>query len=280
MISMLQPLLVGNAIRVFIEPPAGAKSWRVLKKASDTFTGEADTSAVVVYEGDEKVFIDSAVASTPNGIRLYYKAYYQTALNVWVPSASNSAIPAAIYEETTTDVQSIVRERLEAFLKTECDRGNFLTDIGYIQVYTAPPSLEQNLLFPLVTIMLDHEIPAERGIGECIGDEFDNFGFSWMDTDGWIADVQLQITGWSLNSDERIELRKALRRFVLANLPIFDSHGMTLVSLSQQDVDALNGEFGVPMYQTMGAFTCQAPVQIGGKVGAISTVISGSSNNG
>ena len=56
MISMLQPLIAGNAIRVFIEPITGAKYWRVLKKASDTFSGHDDQSAVLVYEGDEKVF--------------------------------------------------------------------------------------------------------------------------------------------------------------------------------------------------------------------------------
>ena len=39
MISLVQTLHVGNALRLFIEPPAGAVIWRVYRKASDTLTG-------------------------------------------------------------------------------------------------------------------------------------------------------------------------------------------------------------------------------------------------
>lgn len=282
MISMLQPLIAGNAIRIFIEPISGAKYWRVLKKASDNFSGHDDPSAVLVYEGDEKIVVDAQVASTPNGTLLFYRAYYWNG-TAWVASASRSATPAATYEEHTTDTMSIVRERLEAFLLVEVERGNFLTDLGYIQVYTAPPSLDQNIRFPVVTITLENESPAERGIGESIsGDEFDYPGMSWFDSEGWLADVQLQITGWSLNSDERIELRKALRRFVAANLQVFDAYGLTLISMSQSDVDAVNGEYGgTNIYQTIGNFSCQAPVRVGSNVNTtVADVISRSINNG
>lgn len=282
MISMLQPLIAGNAIRVFIEPISGAKYWRVLKKASDTFSGHDDQSAVLVYEGDEKVVVDASVAATPNGTMLFYRAYYWNG-TAWVSSVSRSATPAATYEEHTTDTMSIVRERLEAFLLVEVERGNFLTDLGYIQVYTAPPSLDQNIRFPVVTITLENESPAERGIGENIsGDEFDYPGMSWFDSEGWLAEVQLQITGWSLNSDERIELRKALRRFVAANLQVFDAYGMTMVNMSQSDVDAVNGEYGgTNIYQTIGNFSCLAPVRVGSNVNTtVADVISRSINNG
>lgn len=282
MISMLQPLIAGNAIRVFIEPISGAKYWRVLKKASDTFSGHDDQSAVLVYEGDEKVVVDASVAATPNGTMLFYRAYYWNG-TAWVDSVSRSATPAATYEEHTTDTMAIVRERLEAFLLVEVERGNFLTELGYIQVYTAPPSLDQNIRFPVVTITLENESPAERGIGENIsGDEYDYPGMSWFDSEGWLADVQLQITGWSLNSDERIELRKALRRFVAANLQVFDAFGLSLVSMSQSDVDAVNGEYGgTNIYQTIGNFSCQAPVRVGSNVNTtVADVISRSINNG
>ena len=177
MISMLQPLIAGNAIRIFIEPISGAKYWRVLKKASDNFSGHDDPSAVLVYEGDEKIVVDAQVASTPNGTLLFYRAYYWNG-TAWVSSASRSATPAATYEEHTTDTMSIVRERLEAFLLVEVERGNFLTDLGYIQVYTAPPSLDQNVRFPVVTITLENESPAERGIGENISGDDQSANFN------------------------------------------------------------------------------------------------------
>lgn len=281
MISLVQPLHVGNALRLFIEPPSGAVRWKVLRKASDTFAGHDDPSAMVAYEGDERVVVDSA--SLPNDVMAFYRPYYQSASGAWSAGATAYGTPAAIYEEHTTDAMSLVRARLEAGLKIEVERGNLLNDLGYIQVYTAPPSLEQNLFFPLVTITLENEDSDTRGIGENIsGDEFDAVGFNWLESEGWLANVQLTIVGWSLNSDERIELRKAIRRVVVANLPVFAAQGIDQVNLSMNDIDAVNGEYGAPIYQVMANFSCVAPVRVGGRVGAIESVNStlGVSNNG
>ena len=107
------------------------------------------------------------------------------------------------------------------------------------------------------------------------GDEFDAVEFGWEETDGWLADVNLQIIGWCLNADERSALRKSLRRIILGILGVFAADGLELVTLEQSDVDSLNGEYGVPgMFQTVNTFTCLAPVRVGGNVDAISSVIS------
>lgn len=273
MISMVQPLHVGNALRLFIEPLAGAVRWRVLRKGSDTFAGPEDPSALVVYEGDERVFVDSA--SLPNEVMAFYRPYYTTDGIAWTAGTTAYGTPAAIYEEHTTDAMSLVRARLEAGLKVEVERGNLQNELGYIQVYTAPPSLEQNLFFPLVTITLENDSSETRGIGENIsGDQFDAIGFDWLESEGWLADVQITIVGWSLNSDERIELRKAIRRIIIANLEVFAAEGMDQVNLSMSDVDAVNGEYGAHVYQVMANFSCTAPVRVGGRVGAIEAVTS------
>lgn len=270
MISFIQRIAIGNALRVFIEPPDGATRWRVLRKGSDTFSGHDDASALVAYEGDLKSFVDSQ--SLQNDIMAFYRPYYFIN-GSWEEGATANATPVANYEDLTTDVLSMVRDRIEAGLKVECDRGNFSTELGYIQVYTAPPSVEQNLRFPLVTVHLTDEGPQERGIGEYIGgDEFDSDAFDWSDSEGWLAQVQLSIMGWSYNSDERIELRKALRRIVLANLPVFADSGFDQVNFSQQDVDAVNGEYGPPIYQVLCSFSCTAPVRVGSTVDAITDV--------
>jgi hypothetical protein len=268
MISLVQPLHVGNALRLFIEPPTGAVRWRVLRKAADTFAGHDDPGALVAYEGDDRIFVDSAYL--PNDVMAFYRPYYTTGGTVWTAGPTATGTPSASYEEHTTDVMSLVRERLESGLKVEVERGNLINDLGYIQVYTAPPSLEQNLLFPLVTMTLESEQSEIRGIGENIsGDFFDDVGFNWLESEGWIADVQLTIVGWSLNSDERIELRKAIRRVVIANLQVFADRGIDQVNLSMNDVDAVNGEYGAPIYQVMANFSCVAPVRVGGRVGAV-----------
>lgn len=273
MITMVQPLHAGNALRLFIEPPAGAVRWRVLRKGSDTFSGDPDDpSALVAYEGDERVVVDAL--SLPNDVMAFYRPFYQSESGAWTSGSTAYGTPASIYEEHATDVMWLVRSRLEAGLKVEVERGNLVHELGYVQVYTAPPSLEQNILFPLVTITLENESSSIRGIGENIsGDEFDAIGFDWLESEGWLADVQLSVVGWSVNSDERIELRKAIRRVVLANLPVFAAHGIDQVNLSMSDNDAVNGEYGAPVYQVMASFSCVAPVRVGGRVDAISEVI-------
>lgn len=276
---MVQPLHVGNALRLFIQPTAGAVRWRVLRKGADTFVDENDPAAFVAYEGNELVVVDNSFLV--NEQMAFYRPYYTVNGTTWTAGPTASGTPVASYEEHSTDVLGLVRDRLETGLKVECDRGTFTPELGYIQVYTAPPSMEQDLRFPLVTISMETEDPAERGIGEVIsGDEFDSIGFEWDESEGWLARVQLSIVGWSLNSDERIELRNAIRRLVIANLPVFADKGMDQVSLSLSDVDAVSGEYNAAMYQVIGNFSCIAPVRVSGKTPAIREVISRSINDG
>lgn len=271
MISMIQPLHIGNAIRLYLEPPTAAVEWKVLRKGSASFSGHDDPSALLAYQGDENVIVD--VEGLQNEQIQFYCAFYTSDRSTWSAGNVVSATPRAIYEDHTTDVLSYLRERLEAGLLVECQRGNFQPEIGYIQVYTAPPSLERDLRFPLVTLHLESEQPGERGLGEVIsGDVFDSIGFDWQESEGWLARVQITIVGWSLNSDERIELRKAIRRLIIANMSVFDSLGWVQIDLSQQDVNAINGEYPSPIYQVMSTFSCVAPVRVSGKVDAVSQV--------
>lgn len=279
MISTVQPLHVGNALRLFIDPPAGAVRWKVLRKGSNSFSGHDDATAVVAHDGDERVIVDSAFLQ--NGVMAFYRPFYTADGVVWTAGPTASGTPAATYEDHTTDVFSVLQQRLEAGLLVECQRGNFATDLGYIQVYTASPSLERDLALPLVTVHLENEEPGVRAIGEDLGgDQFDAIGFDWSDDDGWLANVSITMIGWSLNSDERTELRKAIRRIVVANLPVFEAAGFVTVSLSQQDIDAVGGEYPAPIYQVMNTFTCQAPVRVGGRAPAVREIISQRSNDG
>lgn len=258
---MVQPLPVGNALRLFLEPPPAFDRWKVLRKGSDTIAAHNDAEAIVVHDGDARVFIDSA--SLRNDERVYYRPFYtQDDGASWVPGPSNFGTPAATYAEATTDVLSFLRERLEAGLAEEVRRGNLVNDLGYVQVFVATPSLEQDLVFPLVTLHLEKEDPAERAVGEEIG----GYGFDAIgdDTEGWLADTSVAIIGWDKNGDGRIELRKALRRLVLANMPLFADRGWTDINFSMEDVDAVNGEYPAPLYQAVGNFTCVAPTRVTG----------------
>ena len=91
MISIVQPLHIGNALRLFIEPPAGAVRWRILRKGSDSFVDHDDQGALVVYEGDDKVVIDSA--HLQNEVMAFYRPFYTSDGITWAagPTASGSA---------------------------------------------------------------------------------------------------------------------------------------------------------------------------------------------
>lgn len=279
MIAMIQPLPVGNALRLFIQPPTGAVRWKVLRNGSGNFSGHDDGSSIVAYEGDSHVTVDAAFLQ--NEVMAFYKPFYTSDGVTWTAGSVASGTPVGTYEEFTTDVMTLLRERLEAGLLVEVQRGNLVNELGYVQVYTAAPSMERDLRMPLVTLHLDDESPAERGVGEYLADEFDAIGQEWTDTEGWLANVRIMIIGWSLNGDERIELRKAIRRIVLANLPVFEDKGLALVNLTQQDMDAVGGEYPAPIFQVMNTFTCLAPVRVGARSKSwVGEVISARSNNG
>jgi len=276
MISIVQPLSVGNALRLYFEPPAGALRWKVLRNGSGVFSGHDDPNALLVYEGDDRVITDTE--SLQNSILQYYGPFYSSDGMAWTAGPIASGTPAATYEDRTTDVLSELRDRLEAGLKVECDRGVFSTEIGYIQVFSGPPLNDLGRI-PMLSLHLESEEPSERFLGEEVAsDSFDAIGFDITESEGWLADVRVQIVAWSLNGDERKELRKAIRRLIIANLPVFEGFGWSQVSLSQQDVDAVSGEYDAPMFQVLNTFTCVAPARVTSNVDAIREVISGAIN--
>lgn len=271
---MVQPLHVGNALRLHMRPPAASLRWRVLRRADPGFTGpQATDEQVAVYEGSEPVFLDTAFLM--NDVMVFYRAYYFTSADETVYTESNVAhgTPAASYREQSDDVLTFLRERLEVGLKVEVERGVLAHENGYIPVYNAAPALEETIRFPVVTVHLESDDPTERGIGEVItNDVFDSIGDVWGESEGWISATRVTVIGWSQNSDERIELRKALRRLIVANLQVFASKGWQQIEFGSQDIDSINGEFPVPFFQVMGNFTCLAPVVVGGDVEPIHEV--------
>lgn len=272
MISMVEPLHAGNALRLFIEPPTGAIEWKILRKGSGTFAGVGDPSALMVYQGGENVIVDTN--SLQNGVMAFYCPFYTTDGQTWTPGPVSNGTPNANYAEHTTDVLTDLRQRLEAGLFVECQRGNFQTELGYIQVFIGPVPLDQNQRFPLVSIQMEGEDPSERSLGEMLSaDSFDSIGGDWDESEGWLSNVRITVQGVAINSDERNELRKALRRVVLANLPVFEGLGWSQPSLqTHADDNAVNGEFPAPLFITNNTFSCVAPVRVGGPVDAITDV--------
>jgi hypothetical protein len=269
MISMVIPLSAGNALKVFLMPPADAQKWRVLRKESDTFTDQNDATAFNAYEGTETYFVDSS--GLQNGVPEFYQAFYWNG-TAWSGSTPNSGTPTATYGDRSTDPLSFLRDRLEAGLAVEVARGALLPASGVIEVVNASPQYEP-ARWPIVSVILVAENPVERAIGELYeADSFDSESGLWTESEGWLSHVQINVSGWTENSDERIELRKALRRIVIANLPVFDAQGFAQIEFPQNDMDMVGGEYPAPVYQTSGTFTCLAPVIVGDSVDVITDV--------
>jgi hypothetical protein len=270
MIVMLEPLSVGNAVRVILNPPAGSIYWRVLRNTTGVFPSENDPNSMLVSEGIDPAPVDTA--SLVNGIQYFYCVFYWSG-TAWTAAAPASCIPNAAYQDGSTDAMTVVMNRLAAGLKVEVQRGALSPESGAIQVLSAPPSI-QDVRWPVVTVHLLSEAPAERGVGEFLVAATPDLQSSglWDESEGWLARVQLAVMGWSQNPDERIALRQALRRLIVANLPVFDANGMVEIEFSQQDVDAVSGEYPAAVYQTAGTFTCMAPVIVGDQIGTITDV--------
>jgi len=261
MIVMLEPLSVGNAIRVILGPPCGSVYWTILRNTTGEFPGVTDPASQVVYTGKNVSALD--FSGLTNGTTYYYCPFYWDG-TTWTSDAPISAVPEVTYQDSSTDAMSVVLERLTVGIANELSAKSLVANSGVIQVLSAPPVF-QDTRFPVVTVHLLSEAPSERAIGELlIGDHQDLENPSLWDTsNGWLARVQLAVIGWTQNPDERIAIRKVLRRLMVANLPVFDASGMVEIEFSQQDVDAISGEYPANVYQSLGTFTCMAPVIVG-----------------
>jgi hypothetical protein len=272
MISSVRPLYVGNALQVTLAPPAGAVQWRILRKETNTFTDQDDPGALLAFEGRDTVVTD-AEPGLVNETPIYYKPFYQDDAGAWSTAPAVSGTPLATYEEHSTDVLRLVRNRLEDGLKVEVQRGTFVLEGGrdVIAVYSAPPAAGAVDL-PVVTVHLASERAEASAMGELIVPDTLLPGGDWLEHEGREADVQLEIVGWCLNPDERIAMRQAIRRLLMANLGVFAAAGMNEVAFQFQDLDAINGEYAANVYQAMCTLTCKAPVVVINRVTPIADV--------
>lgn len=272
-ITFLQPLSVGNALRVFISPPIGAKSWRVLRNSSGVFSGYNDPGASVIHDGTDLFVMDTSALL--NGQVYYYGLFWFNG-TVWEADGINHATPNPTMAQLGTDVLSVVRDRLDAGLAVFVSRGELHHKQGHIQVLTAPPLFEDTI-WPVVTVHMQSDSSAERAIGEIMGiDGIDGGGLA-VEYTGWLSRYQLLIVIWCLNPDERNTLRRAVKNLLIANLPVFDAADMDQIDVTQTDTEDFQS-FSAPVYQTMTTLTCLAPSVIGGtdylvNIGSVNVVL-------
>lgn len=267
MIALIQTLPIGNALRVHLRPPDGASRWRLLRKPADAFAGHDDPAAHLVLDSDqETVALDRG--GLVNGQTYFYRSFALVGGD-WVASPSVGAIPQQELEDRSVDVLSLVRERLEMGLQADIDAGRLRHRFGRVPVLTAPPVFEDTA-WPVVVVHLQSDAPSVHGLGMVLDPGLADENGDWTDMEGYLSAVNLTIAGWSLNPDERIALRKALKRVLIGNMPVFDDAGMVNIDTQFSDTEDFQS-YSAPVYQAVCQFSCLAPSAVNG-LGAVPTI--------
>jgi hypothetical protein len=273
MVAAVSPIPVGNALRVQLAPPVGATFWKLFRNTTNVFTGPTDTASTLVTNSNEPVIYD--VTGLSNGTTYYYAASYWNGAAWTSDAAGTPGVPASSYVDQSTDALTLLRDRVDAGLANEIALAHLTPGEnanGLIAVLTAPPIFEQ-VQFPVVVVHLTNEAPAEYGLGEEVADDYtDPMTGLWTQNEGYFARTQISVTGWTLNPDARIALRKSLRAVMIANNQVFATAGLREVVFSQTDEDELSGTYGAPVYFTVGTFSCLSPLAVGGQVAPITDV--------
>lgn len=265
-IALVQPLPIGTALRLFLEPSPGAERWRVLRRPDAAFSGHDDPGAAVVLDTCTDVsFLDSTALR--NGQTYHYRLY-RFAAGAWGEDGDATGTPAFSVVGDAVDPLMFVRDRLDDGLNAMIASGLALSPHGRIAVLTAPPAFDDTN-WPVVTVHLSNDASGERALGEVIDlDSEPDEGGMVTESEGWLSRIAMTIVSWSLNPDERAQLRHAINTLVIGNLPVFEAAGLQQVDLSQDDTEDFTS-FDAPVYQTVSTLRCLAPSWVSSKVLAI-----------
>lgn len=285
-IALLRTVPIGGAVEISVNVDESVTWLRVLRKtgSGQTFTGPSDNTTrtidSAIRPGDQTQLLPSLLdcEAIENGDTYTYIAYGYRAPN-WLASDPRSITVTPTADQAGADPLDFIVRRIEAGLKTEVALGRLKPREGRVPVYTAPPQAEHTLM-PVVTVHLDIDQSADRALGEHIApDRYENPDAPaaispndyWEEGEGWLSRWTCSVVGWSLNPDERNALRKAIKRIVMGNLPIFESEGMIQIELTMRDSEDFT-TYNAPMYLTTGTLTCLAPALLTGRAPVIDTV--------
>lgn len=257
MIHAIAALPIGNAVQIFLRPDEDAVvRWALLRATSaDALTGYGAPGVTVVDEGRFTASVDIDVS---NGVTYYYAyAWFSDADGWHIRLPAVAVTPACITQQPVPDPLLRIRDRVHMGLQSLIARNLINVPSGtQIPVLTAPPQYGETS-WPVVTVHCRSDASADRAIGEAIVGQDDDL----PDSEGWTASYQAEIIAWSLNPDERISLRAALKHIVIGNLPVFDALGFLQVDLQVSDMEDFE-RYGAPIYQAVATLTfkIQTPI--------------------
>lgn len=274
MISFASSLPIGHAVRVLLAPPAGTVRFVLLRKTSNSFTGWNDPAAGVVLDSDQTGLGSTAAVDTnglTNGTAYFYAEFSTVDRATWIESSVVSVTPASAYETGGPDYMALIRDRIELALNASLPA--FLPNHrGKLQVLTSPPQYD-NANWPVVTIHLNSDSNSDDAIGQTIAaGTYDSIGHTWLESDGWLSQFNVQVIGWSVNPDQRIQLRKLIKAAVLGNVAVFNDAGIIDMTLSISDLDDFES-YSAPVHQAVATIGGIAPFTVGATEPEVTSVI-------
>ncbi len=272
-ITYADPLPSGNAAQIIIAPQSGEVSWRILRKVgamdSTSFSGPDDPSALLIHSGNSRTIND--FLGLVNGQPHTYIAYPFDSSGALMPLfAKTTIIPNQDFDDTSVDVQEVVRGRVESVLTTMISNGQIIPTTPSISVLSIP-FCTQNTTIPVVTVLLGSDVSETRGLGDGMGAGLPVDAVGWDESDGWFSRISIDLCIWSFNPVERNDLRRAVKAAIISSLAQFEDAGMMEIDLhlrDEEDSESMNA----PLYKTTGVLTCLAPSSTTNHASRINTV--------
>jgi len=266
MIALIEPLPAGNAIRLILSPPPGARQARILRRVVDptadpptAIPGPDDPGAVLVADwGDYLAVVDTD--GLVNGVEQLYRAFYRNAAGqpILPHAPARKATPSYTARDTSAPVLRLVRERVAMALANAVAAGRLHPASGQVPVVQAPLIAAQAATFPIVSVHLERDQPVEFGIGNILLSDDELLALGWDETTGWIAEVTINVVGVTNNPDERITLGEVLQHAIVANLDVFAAHALIRPTLSMSHSEIAPETTNAPLYVAAGTFSCLA----------------------
>lgn len=268
MIHLLYPLSAGNALRILLSFPAGTTNARLLRRTDEAFTGPDDPDAYVVMGG----YLDTSILDwhgLVNGQTYHYRLYVHNGTE-WVVDDTRAGVPTSTFQLIQPDPMRAIPQRIEEGLDAWISRvPGIVKGSRKIPVLTAPP-LKEAVDFPVVVCGLRDLSPTERALGDMVapGYEDNDDPAAWTQNTGWIARCTMEITGWTLNPEQRIRLGNALYAIVLANLEVWNYAGVQRPEFFQRHEEDYQS-YNAPVFMVVGTLTFDMTVVSVGTSGPI-----------
>lgn len=270
---MVTPLAAGNAVHMILRPPHGAVRWRILRRPVNAMAGPGDPAAAIIADNLTVPEVTD-IMGLVNGTTYYYWAYFRDARGEWMDDVQvGVATPSAGYVGGDLDVQTLVRDRLDLGVQIEVQRKAIKPSpvTGQIEVLMTPFGLSDKIAFPTISVHMDSITPEVRAIGEAVMADQHKPDGGWEEHTGWLSRVTLNVVGVTDNATTRVALRRSIARVMQANLPVFASRDLQLVDFSQRDHEDTE-HYNVPLFFSIGTFSCIAPSWITQDPGEIERV--------